>query len=246
MFLGLGVSILIQLFLIIHVVRTGRNSIWIMAIFFFPFVGALAYFIVEILPGLQNTRQVRDARAQVSKFVDPERELRRANDALSMVDTPANRVEVGDALAALGRYSDAVPHYRKALERGPDPKIGAKLARALFETGSSAEALTLIDSAGEPRALGERDRRGLLRARILDDLGRKGEAEDIYADIVTRLPGEEARCRYAALLLERGAKPQALQVLEEVEARMKRLTRAQRAPDAVMYDWAMKELAALR
>lgn len=246
MFLGLGVTILIQLFLIIHVIRTGRNSIWIMAIFFFPLVGALAYFIVEILPGLQNTRQVRDARTQVAKFVDPERELRRANDALSMVDTAANRVEVGEALSALNRHAEAIPHYRKAMERGPDARISMKLARALFETGQSQEALTLVDETPVPVALGESDRRGLLRARILDDLGRKAEAEEIYADIVTRLPGEEARCRYAALLLERGAKRDAQRILEEVEARMKRLTRAQRAPDATMYDWAMKELAALR
>lgn len=239
-------TVLFQLLLIVHVVKTGRNSIWIMVLFFFPVVGALAYFLVEIMPGMQHNRQVRTVRANVAAFVDPERELRRANDALELVDAPATRADVGDAYAALGRYADAVPHYRKALERGPDETISAKLARALFETGASEEALMLIDGLPEAVGQGAKDRRSLLRARILDHLGRKSEAEDIYADIVTRLAGEEARCRYAALLLERGAKAEAQGVLEEVEARMKRLTKAQRAPDKTMYDWATRELAKLR
>jgi hypothetical protein len=246
MFLWLGISILVQLALIIHVVRNGRNSIWIMAIFFFPFVGALAYFIVEILPGLQNTRQVRTAKAHVASLIDPERELRSANEELAIVDTPSNRVKVGDALASLNRHAEAIPHYVKALVRGEDASTMIRLSQALLETGKSDEALRVLDKCPDATTVSERDRRSLLRARILEHLGHKGEAEDLYTDIISRLPGEEARCRYAGLLLERGAKDRAREVLEEVELRMKRLTRAQRAPDAEMYDWAMRELTALR
>jgi hypothetical protein len=68
----------------------------------------------------------------------------------------------------------------------------------------------------------------------------------ILADIVTRLPGEEARCRYAALLLEKGRKVEAQGVLEEIEKRMKRMDRTQRAAEADMYDWAMAQLKTLR
>ncbi len=68
----------------------------------------------------------------------------------------------------------------------------------------------------------------------------------IYADLVTRLPGEEARCRYAGLLLEQGRDEQARMVLEEVESRMKLMDRRQRAAEADMYRWAMQRLGALR
>ncbi len=239
-------TILLQISCIVHIIRTRRNNAWIMAIGFLPLVGSIAYFIIEIMPGLGSNRRVRTARVQIGNLIDPERDLREANAALDLVDTPANRIAAGDAFAGLGRYFDAIPHYRKALVRGPDAAVAGKLAKALFETGASEAALAQLDTIGDAGTTGERDRRALLRARIFEALGRKPEAEAIYEDIVTRLPGEEARCRHAALLLERGAVARARAILEEVEVRMKRLNRAQRAPDADMYAWAMGELAKLR
>ena len=64
--------------------------------------------------------------------------------------------------------------------------------------------------------------------------------------MVERVPGDEARCRYAALLLKVGRKDEARRVLEDVEHRMKYLDRLTRLSEAQMYEWAMKELTALR
>jgi hypothetical protein len=127
-----------------------------------------------------------------------------------------------------------------------DPRTQAKLARALYETGESGEALELIEEIDPPLGQSERDKRELLRAKILEHLGRKEEALALYEDVATRIPGEEARCRYAALLLDQGWERKAIVVLEEVESRMKRLDRLQRAADADMYRWANETLARLR
>jgi hypothetical protein len=40
----------LQLLLIIHVIKTGRNTLWIFLLIFVPLVGGLAYLIVEVLP----------------------------------------------------------------------------------------------------------------------------------------------------------------------------------------------------
>ena len=45
-------SIAVQAGLIAHVIKTGRNMLWILAIFFLPLAGSIAYVAVEILPGL--------------------------------------------------------------------------------------------------------------------------------------------------------------------------------------------------
>lgn len=237
----------IQVALIVDVIRNGRNQLWIMALMFLPGPSTIAYLVIEVYPRFQGNRHVRTARATVVASLDPEREVRAARHALQVADTVANQLRLADALAALDKYDEALPVYREACERAPvDRRTAEKLARAEFETGDAAAALVTLDAAPPSTAQSERDRQGLLRARILDALGRKNEALALYADLVTRLPGEEGRCRYAALLIEQGRDETALAVLEDVEARMKLLDRHQRAAEAEMYRWAMARLGELR
>lgn len=237
----------IQVALVVHLVKTGRNPLWLAALIFLPMVGAIAYFIVEILPGLRGNRHVRTVHAKAAAALDPERELRAAREALELIDTVANRMRLGDACADLGRWSEAEASYREALAKTPDDaRAQAKLARTIFEQGHAGEALALLEGLDPPVGQSERDRRGLLRARMLEHLGRNEEALALYADVVTRLPGEEARCRYAALLLAEGWENKARKVLEEVEARAKRLDRQQRAAESDMYRWAADTLTRLR
>lgn len=246
--LALGI-IALQIACVVHLVRNGRPPLWLSAIIFLPVAGSLAYFILEVLPGMQGNRHVRSVKSNVIAAIDPEREVRAARDALDLADTAANRLRLGDALAGLGRHAEAVPLYREAIRMTSgdvDPRTRGKLASALYETGESAEALELIDAIEPPIGQSERDKRQLLRAKILEHLGRKDEALALYEDVATRIPGEEARCRYAALLLDQGWERKAVVVLEEVESRMKRLDRLQRAADADMYRWASDTLARLR
>ena len=245
-----GIAILaLQALCIAHVIRTRRNQMWIMALAFLPVVSAIAYLIVEILPGYQGNRHVRTVTARAMSAIDPEREVRAARDALDLADTAANRLRLADALAELGRHAEAVPLYRESIRRTAgdvDPRTQARLAASLFECAQAEEALALLDALETPLVQSERDRQQLLRARLYEHLDRKDEALVLYEDLVTRLPGEEARCRYAALLIDRGWDGKALKVLEEVEKRMNRLDRTQRAAEADMYRWAMEALKALR
>jgi hypothetical protein len=235
-----------QVYCIIDVIRRGRNSIWIMALVFLPLASGVAYFIVEILPGLQGNRHVRAARQNIADKIDPERELRAAQQQLDIADTMANSLRVADALTALGRHAEALPLYEKGAGARPDFRTGEKLARSLFLNNRAAKALSLLDGLPKTTAQSDIDRVALLRARILEDIGRNDEALGLYADVVERLPGDEARCRYAGLLLKVGRKAEARRVLEDVEHRMKYLDRHMRASGAPMYDWAMRELTGLR
>ena len=243
------VSIACQIICVIHAIKHGRNQVWIMLIVFVPLVGCIAYFVVEVMPDLRNDRTVRTARAKAAAAMDPRRQVRAARDALDLADTAASRLKLADALVAVGEHAEAVPVYREAIRMtagDPDVRTQGKLARALYETGQGAEALALLDAIDPPLGQSERDSQQLLRGKILEHLGRKDEALALYEDVVTRMPGEEARCRYAALLLDQGYDRKAVAVLEEVEGRMKRLDRIQRAADADMYRWASETLSRLR
>lgn len=241
-------SVCLQIVCALHVIRSGRNQIWLLFIFLFSLLGCFAYVMLEVLPQHWNNRHIRTARTQVVGKVDPERGVRDALRALDMADTAANHIALGDAQAERHRYVEAEAAYRKALSLGPSNDWGTqvKLAGVLFERGASAEALRLLEAAPELSRGSEWDRRALLRARILADLNRSAEARTLFEDVVERVAGEEARCHYAAFLLQQGDTRRAQAILEEVERRAKRMDRTQRASQADMYRWAGERLAELR
>ena len=245
MILYLGI-LAIQVYCIVDVIRRGRNTFWILPLLIAPGVSALVYFIIEIMPGLQHNRHVRTARQSIVEKLDPERELRAAQQSLDLADTMANHLRVADALTELGRHSEALKHYQRGAGASPDFRIGEKLARSMFLNDQPADALAMIDRLPKTRVQSDLDRVSLLKARVLEDLGLQDEALATYGDVCERLPGDEARCRYAALLIKADRKTEARRILEDVEHRMKFIDRHTRAADAPMYDWAMRELAGLR
>ena len=74
----------------------------------------------------------------------------------------------------------------------------------MFEAGRADEALAAIKSLSPVNIVADNDRRALLKARILDFQGRKDEAASLYEDVIDRYAGIEARCRYAAMLIDQG------------------------------------------
>jgi hypothetical protein len=49
-------SLLVQVLLIIHCVKTGRNQLWIWVLALLSLPGAIAYIAVEIVPELLGSR----------------------------------------------------------------------------------------------------------------------------------------------------------------------------------------------
>ena len=233
---------------IVHCLRKGRNPYWILPILVFPLVGSLAYLIVEVLPGLGARREVRLAKAAAVKTIDPEREIRAARDALDTTDTAANRIALADALAEQGKWADAILHYREAQAKTPlpDRAVQIKLAKANLEAGNPAEARRLLETLPGTHSIAEEDRSRLLLARALADSGEAEAAIAQFAEIGERLPGAEAQCRQAALLIELGREAEAVVPLAEAERRARRLDRYERLRDREMYGWAERTLAELR
>jgi len=241
------VSIALQLICIVHVFRTGRNTAWIMAIAFLPMVGVLAYLIVEILPGMSGDRRVRQARVKIADTIDPERRVRDAQGAVDFSDTVGNRMEYGDALMARERYGQALEQFRTAERKSPhvDKAIGMRIAEAAYGAGLAQDALAALDRLPETGSQSERDRRDLLRSKAAEIDDRPVDALALYRTIVDRVPGDEVRCRMAAILIGQGDKVGARALLQDAERRMKRMPPATIKAEAEMYDWAKHTLAGL-
>jgi hypothetical protein len=244
-----GLIILLQVACVVHCVRSGRSGLWIMAIIAFPVLGSLAYGVLEILPQYRGRREVRAVSAAAAKKIDPERDLRTAREALETADTAAGRAALGDALADAGRWREAASHYGEALAMTPgagDRGLRVKLARAELEAGGAAAARDMLRALPPSALPSENDRAALLLARSLDEAGDADEALSLYADVGGRLPGAEAQCRHAALLIRLGRPAEALPLLEDTGRRARSVDRFERHRDRDMYDWAARTLEELR
>ena len=107
-------SFVVQLALIVHVLKTGRNTVWVFILLFAPVVGGLAYLIVELLPELTRSRTGRRMRSSVVKAVNPDRDLKTAERNLAVAGTAQNAMRLAEELMAKERFAEARDLYSAA------------------------------------------------------------------------------------------------------------------------------------
>ena len=83
----IGISLIIQIALAIHVVKTGKEIYWIYIILFIPGIGAGIYFFTQVLPELGQSRSINTAKNSLLKAIDPQRELRKRKQQLELANT---------------------------------------------------------------------------------------------------------------------------------------------------------------
>ena len=224
-----GLSLLLQVICVVHVIRTGRGMIWIYVIVFLPGAGCLAYLVAELLPSLFRSRTAHDLGSGARRILDPGRDLREARDRLEMADTIDNRRNYALACLAHGQVDEAIAMLEKSLVgmHADDPGLLSALAEAHFRRGDAARALELLDRLGA--AGSQADAAELLRAQALEALGRDAEAAEQYRRLIERFPGEEVRWRYALLLERTGDAAGARALFTEIVDRQRRAPRYYRA-----------------
>ncbi|MGH8304322.1 MAG: tetratricopeptide repeat protein, partial [Steroidobacteraceae bacterium] len=145
--LFLILSIAIQAGLIVHVIKTGRNQLWVWVLLFLPGVGGVAYVAVEILPELFRSRTARRTARGFRKAMDPGADLRRYENQARIAGNVASRQRYAEELTRHERYDDAIAQYREALgglyEHDPNLMLG--LARAQFGKGDARAARETLD-----------------------------------------------------------------------------------------------------
>jgi len=212
------VSLLIQVGLIVHVVRTGRSWLWIAAIGFLPGAGSIAYLVVELLPELLGGRTARRAKSGVQRIIDPNRGLRQASAEVEISGNVDSRLRLAEELIARGQFDRAIEVYGGGLTGifEHDPALLLGLARAQFAKQDYAAARITLQRLNENNADFKSSDARLLYARTLEAVGALEESEREYASIAPGFPGAEARLRYGLLLKRRGKIEESRRVLKDL------------------------------
>ncbi|MGH8142813.1 MAG: tetratricopeptide repeat protein [Steroidobacteraceae bacterium] len=215
---ALIISLAIQVALIVHCVRTGRNMLWILAIALLPAAGSLAYVLVEIVPALFRGRGTRSAVRGMRRALDPAQDLRRYEAETHRTGDVASRQRYAEELLRHGRPQEAVEVYRQALTGlyESDPNLMLGLARAQFDARAFGDARATLEDLVKRNPQFQSPDGHLLYARALEAEGNVTRALEEYAGVSRYYAGAEAPLRYAQLLHASGNTEQARRVLKDL------------------------------
>jgi hypothetical protein len=238
-------SLLIQAALIVHVIRTGRNTLWILAIGLLPGIGSLAYLVAEVLPDLFRGRTARRAATGIGRMIDPNRDLRRAVAEVQISGNVDARRRLGEELFERAQFDEAIEVYRGGLKGvfEHDPTLLLGLARAQFGRQDFAAARATLELLTQQNPDFKSTDAQLLYARTLEAESALEEAEREYARIAPAYPGAEARLRYGLLLKKRGKLQEAQRVLKDLLDGAKLGPAHYRKAQAEWLDRARRELS---
>lgn len=218
---------LLSLALVVHCIRTGRNTAWVYVLLILmtilPFVGPLIYIGAELVPEWLGSRTSRRAMRGLRTTLDPEGQLRRFENEMKVTGNVASKQRYADELVRLGRASDALPIYQNCLTGvfAEDPKLLLGYAHARFAAGDAAGARQTLDELIQKNPDFKSADGHLLYARALEQEGNVEKALSEYATLAEYFPGAEAAVRYSKLLIRSDQRPQAREVLKGLLDRAK-------------------------
>jgi len=208
----------IQIGFVIHVIKTGRNTMWIWAIMGIPVLGALAYFFVEMLPVLMGTRAGWQARKKINTVINPNKDLNQASHDFEVADTVQNSSRLAAEHLEKDQFEEAKALYDKCLSgiHEDDPYLLFGRAQAEFGLAQYADVRKTLDDLIRLNPTFKNVDAHLLYAKNLVELGETELALEEFAVLNETYLGPEASYRYAMLLKSQDKEIQADQVFDEI------------------------------
>ena len=208
----------IQILLVIHVLKTGRNRFWIYLLIFLPLVGGIAYLVIEILPEFTGSIQGQRAMRGVRNAVNPGADLQQHAAAWEQSPNADNARRYARVLIDSGKFSEADEVLEQALSGffNTEPNLLLLKAVSRFEHGDHAGAVEVLEALQEANPEFRSAEGHLLYAQSLEAEDRISEALEEYRSVAGYFPGIEARYRLALALKVSGSKTDALSEFEQL------------------------------
>jgi len=213
-----GLMLLIQGALVIHVLKTGRDTKWIWLLMALPGVGALAYVALEVAPDVLGTRQGRQASKRVMETLNPNKDINEASLEYERSATVANTTRLAEECMSKARYTEARDLYRQCLTgmNEFDPHILFGLAQSEYGCENYRKVKSVLDTLIEKNPDYKNQDAHLLFAKNLYKLGDIEKASEEYDVLINYYTGPEPTYRYAMLLKEQGNQEKSQSLLQSI------------------------------
>jgi len=211
-------SLVIQILLILHVVKTGRNIYWLFIIALLPVAGSIVYFIVEIVPDIIGSQTGRQVSQKITEVLNPNKNLNQAAAADSVNDSIDNTKKLADECLNKQMYIEAKQLYKQCLsglyEYDPDLMYG--LAESEYGLANYAEVEYLLHKLITHNPCYKNQKTHLLFAKTLEHLGKTDSAIEEYEVLNSYYTSPEPTYYLAKLLKRQGQKQKATELFKKI------------------------------
>lgn len=209
----------LQLLCVVHAIKNNKNTYWVWIVLFVPYVGGLAYILVEILPGLTGTSGVRDVRSTLIDFINPNQRFEVTKQKASYSPSYKNLIEYADMLLERKEYAEALKIYESqnaGIFKG-DKELLYRIALALYYYGDYPRAMELVRGLfREDEKLLKSSRESLLYLQILEKTEDPERVKEEYRAVNQRIQNNTIELPYLAFLLAQGDHAEARRVIERI------------------------------
>ena len=189
--------IAITIVCVIHIIKTGRNFIWVYVVIFLPLFGGALCLFRQLGDHSRNCFEAARARKfgarSPSHPADPNKSFREARRIAELTGSVDSKRALAEEYAKRGDYGAAIEIYRDTLvgQFKDDPALLMGLARTLFQSGDGAGTQATLDQlqAADPSFVSGDGH--LLYARALELQGKNDEALVEYERLVRYFAGEK-------------------------------------------------------
>jgi hypothetical protein len=191
--------------------RRRANFVWLWIIFIGGFVGAAAYFVVEVLAEADLLRTALERRARKGRISGVEAQI---------LDNPsvANLEELGELYWDEKDYAKARDAFDRAVRAGSDSsRTFYRRGLCSLELGDAAAAVPDLEFAFRSEPKLDFHRGGMFLARAYAATGRDAEAAAVFSTAMQHTSTPEMVCSYAAFLAGQNRGDEAREWLNRLE-----------------------------
>lgn len=241
--IGLLIIIVMQVACVIDAIRRGYPVQFVALIMFFPLLGPIAYFLIEIVPDLYYTR-VRPLFKKLTFKKDPYQEMIVLQQAVKRSPSIENRHRLALIYLQIGQCKEALDLLDSLLADhfANDPFLLFDKAQVLFEMKEYHQALFILKFLMEENPQFQISQVRLLNARTLAQLGEIQLAVAEFERLENHYSGLESSFYFLQFLKKINNYPRAIEIFRQMQQRYNRFPRHFRAEQKAWMSQAENDL----
>jgi hypothetical protein len=184
----LAIPYLLQLLCIIHIFRTGRNTFWVYIVIFVPYVGGIAYLVVEVLPSLRMGAKLPQIVDIVVNVVNPSKKVRDLEHTAEYVPSAENVIKLAECYLDHGYFEKALGKYDSLLAGflKDDTQTMLNKAKAHYGLKEYLKAQVVLDRLSEMGYSYRNEGEEMIRLKNLEHIIPFEKTLELYQSVKTK------------------------------------------------------------